>query len=159
MDGIAFFIDMEDVPTSTAQEKGFRVVGKHVMVFDKPKTKQAKEILAWELKRYVPAEPFKGPIRLTAYWYFKNYTRSKKTGRKIKARPAGYRITRPDTDNLNKGLKDVMTKCGFWEDDAQVCEELIGKYWSERPGIFITVEKLSGIPVELTKTIENQTKG
>ena len=29
-------------------------------------------------------------------------------------------VTKPDTDNLQKLLKDCMTKCGFWKDDAQV---------------------------------------
>lgn len=31
-----------------------------------------------------------------------------------------WRVTKPDTDNLQKMLKDCMTLTGFWNDDAQV---------------------------------------
>lgn len=55
-----------------------------------------------------------------------------------------YRVTKPDTDNLQKMLKDCMTELGFWYDDAQVCEEHIGKYWSTTPGIWISINKLNG---------------
>ena len=40
-----------------------------------------------------------------------------------------YKTTRPDTDNLIKGLKDCLTKCGFWVDDSQVCIEILIKSW------------------------------
>lgn len=53
-----------------------------------------------------------------------------------------YRITKPDTDNLQKLLKDCMTRCGFWKDDAQVASELCEKFWAEIPGIFIHIEEL-----------------
>ena len=50
----------------------------------------------------------------------------------------------PDTDNLNKLLKDCMTKLGFWNDDAQVCREIIEKFWvkSSPSGIWIRVRQL-----------------
>ena len=54
-----------------------------------------------------------------------------------------YRVTRPDTDNLQKLLKDTMTQVGFWKDDAQVCKETVTKRWSrEQPGIYIKVVSL-----------------
>ena len=53
-----------------------------------------------------------------------------------------YRTTKPDTDNLQKLLKDVMTKLGFWRDDALVASEVIEKFWADVPGIFIRVEPL-----------------
>ena len=49
-------------------------------------------------------------------------------------------MTRPDTDNLQKLLKDCMTRVGFWNDDAQVCREEVTKRWSRQaPGIAIKV--------------------
>ena len=51
-----------------------------------------------------------------------------------------WRVSRPDTDNLQKLLKDCMTRVGFWKDDAQVCREEVTKRWSRlRPGILIKV--------------------
>ena len=52
-----------------------------------------------------------------------------------------WKTTKPDTDNLQKGLKDCMTKCGFWEDDAQVVIEHVSKVWtSGQTGIQITID-------------------
>lgn len=56
---------------------------------------------------------------------------------------AQYKDTRPDTDNLQKLLKDCMTACGYWRDDAQVASEISEKFWATLPGIYIKVEELS----------------
>jgi Holliday junction resolvase RusA-like endonuclease len=53
-----------------------------------------------------------------------------------------YKTTRPDTDNLQKMLKDVMTKLGYWSDDALVVSEITEKFWATIPGIYICVEDL-----------------
>ena len=51
-----------------------------------------------------------------------------------------WKVSKPDTDNLVKGLKDIMTDSGvFWHDDAQVCAEIITKRYADVPGIYITV--------------------
>ena len=43
---------------------------------------------------------------------------------------------------VEKLLKDCMTQCGFWHDDAQVVREICEKDWSEYPGIYIEIHKL-----------------
>ena len=57
-------------------------------------------------------------------------------------RDGEYKATKPDTDNLEKLLKDVMTELGFWMDDAQVASELCEKFWAEIPGIYILLTGL-----------------
>lgn len=32
-----------------------------------------------------------------------------------------------------------MTECGFWKDDAQVCNEAITKCYSDKEGIYVEV--------------------
>ena len=53
-----------------------------------------------------------------------------------------YRTTRPDTDNLQKLLKDCMTAAGFWKDDALVASEIVEKFWADVPGIYVRIEEL-----------------
>ncbi len=53
-----------------------------------------------------------------------------------------YKSTKPDTDNLEKLLKDIMTKLGFWKDDAQVASEITEKFYARIPGILIYVEEI-----------------
>ena len=58
-----------------------------------------------------------------------------------RGRPDGsWRTSKPDTDNLEKALKDEMTRLHFWHDDAQVCSEIVEKFWSDPCGVFVRVE-------------------
>ena len=126
-------------PTATAQQKGERVVGGYIHHYKKKNVAAAEAILRDALLPYVPVEPITDkPIMLRVLWEFP-YPKSSK-----KHQP-GYcrnKITRPDTDNLNKMLKDVMTDMGFWKDDALICIECIWKVWSDEPGINILIEEL-----------------
>ena len=75
-----------------------------------------------------------GPVELRTLWLFP----MGKTHRH-----GEWRITKPDTDNLQKLLKDCMTKVGFWKDDAQVVREIAEKRWSDEPsGIYIEINEL-----------------
>lgn len=57
-------------------------------------------------------------------------------------RDGEYKTSRPDTDNLQKMLKDTMTELHYWKDDALVVSELVEKFWAEHPGIYIRIEEL-----------------
>ena len=123
-------------PTATAQQKGERVVKGYIHHYKKKNVAQAEAILRDALLPYVPAEPITDkPISLHAIWMFP-YPKSAK---KHKPGFDRFKITRPDTDNLNKMLKDVMTDMGFWKDDALISDELIRKVYSDEPGISIWI--------------------
>jgi Holliday junction resolvase RusA-like endonuclease len=112
-------------PTSTAQMKKVRIVNGHPVFYEPAKVKAAKQLLISALRLYKPDVPFTGAVQLTVIWLFP----------KGKSHKAGYwRTTRPDTDNLQKMLKDCMTKLGFWLDDALVVREIVEKRWADEPG-------------------------
>ena len=124
-----FFLEIQP-PTVTAQEHKVRVVRGKPMFYDTPRLKAARSTFESLLRKYRPEAPLEGPVALTVDWHFA--TKSHKEGT--------YRVTRPDTDNLQKLLKDCMTRVGFWSDDAQVCREEVTKRWSrQKPGIHIKV--------------------
>ena len=77
-------------------------------------------------------EPYQKAVRLMVRWCLPRGRHS----------DGEYRITKPDTDNLQKLLKDCMTTVGFWKDDALVASEITEKFWAEIPGIYIRVEEL-----------------
>lgn len=130
---IEFFMEM-DPPTATAQEKQVRIVCGHPTFYEKTGAKQAKKLLMIHLMQHKPKYPLTGPIRLEVMWKFPKRKADKFVGEK-------WKTTKPDTDNLQKGLKDCMTKCGFWEDDAQVVIEHVSKVWtSGQTGIQITID-------------------
>ena len=85
------------------------------------------------LARYVPEHKYTRAVRLITKWLFPI------TG---KHQNGEYKTTRPDTDNLQKMLKDVMTDLGYWTDDALVASEITEKFWADNPGIYIAIEDL-----------------
>ena len=120
-------------PRATAQEKQSTMRnGKHVF-YKNDRLKKAESDLVAALLPHRPPAPFDGPLSLSVTWFFKTPRRSMWNR---------WKVTRPDTDNLNKLLKDIMTKLHFWADDAQVCQETIEKMWAEIPGIWICIDRL-----------------
>lgn len=115
-------------PTVTAQEHKIRIFRGKPMFYDTARLKEARKLLEDSLRPFVPEAPLEGEVCLATGWFFPTKTHREKS----------YRVTRPDTDNLQKLLKDCMTRVGFWKDDAQVCHEMIVKKWTRlHPGILI----------------------
>ena len=128
-----FFMPMIP-PTVTAQEHKVTVINGKPLIYDTAEVKEAKKKLMAHLSKHKPLEPLQGTaIRLTVKWLFPKGSRHL---------DGEYRITKPDTDNLQKMLKDCMTKTGFWKDDALVASEITEKFWADKPGIYIRIEEI-----------------
>lgn len=128
-----FFMPMQP-PTITDQEKRLGVTSKgKPFTYKQQELLEAKSKLTANLSGHVPEEQLVGAVRLMTKWCFPI------TG---KHRNGEYKTSKPDTDNLQKMLKDCMTACGFWKDDCLVASEIIEKFWANTPGIYIRIEEL-----------------
>ena len=128
-----FFMVMKP-PTVTHQEKQVHVVNGKPVLYESTELRTARQKLLAHLAKHIPEEPYRDGVRLMVKWCFS----------RGKAHANGeYRITKPDTDNLQKLLKDCMTTCKFWNDDAQVASEIVEKFWADIPGIYIRIEELT----------------
>lgn len=124
-------------PTVTAQESKVAIVRNKPIIYKPEKIKQAKKEIIKHLMPFKPKEPMQGPVELKVVWLFPRGKRHKHFE---------WRTTRPDTDNLEKLLKDCMTEVGFWKDDALVVSETVYKIWSDEPtGISIELKALEKI--------------
>lgn len=128
---IAFFLPV--IPprvTAQARRATKRADGTYTF-YDTPELRDARMKFLANLAQYRPEKPLAGPVRLYTRWYWQS------------ARGLdGWKVSRPDTDNLLKLFKDCMTVCGFWNDDAQVCSETTEKCWGQIPGIAVRVEEI-----------------
>lgn len=124
---------MAKVPTVTHQEKRVHVVNGKPVFYEPQELKEARIKLEAHLAQHAPEKPYTGAVQLVVKWCFPI------TG---KHRDGEYKATKPDTDNLQKMLKDVMTALHYWTDDALVASEIIEKFWAERPGIYISIQEL-----------------
>ena len=116
-------------PRSTAQQQ---LITRSGRVVPGKKVTAARQILEGRLSEHVPAEPFTGALSVTVIWC---WSRAEKKTR-------AWKTTRPDVDNLAKMLLDVMTRVGFWKDDALVVQLSGAKIWNQEPGIKITIEQM-----------------
>jgi Holliday junction resolvase RusA-like endonuclease len=134
-DSMHFFMAFKP-PTATKQQRKW-YVGKD----GKPHSHlsqawlKAEDDLRAHLEQHRPQKPLEGPLILSVTWCFP-----------LKGHDDGDPWdTPPDTDNLQKGLKDIMTKLGWWKDDSQVFSEHITKIHSRIEGIRIDIEGVDAL--------------
>lgn len=120
-DGIALFLDVDPRALRTAQQKGVRtaqVNGRTVaMHYTKPEVRRSLALLRAALRAAVGGWQGK-PDREHAWFYSVRYVYS--SANQPKRLRGRLKTTRPDGDNLTKGLLDAITESGIaWADDAQ----------------------------------------
>lgn len=119
-------------PTITHQEKAVRVVHGKPVFYEPAPLKAARRKLTDLAARHAPEVPMTGAVLLQVKWCFPRGRHQDGT----------WKTTKPDTDNLQKLLKDCLTAAHWWRDDAQVAQEIVEKFWTEIPGIYIWAEAL-----------------
>lgn len=155
-DTLQFVIRMKEIPTITHQEKRITTkmvkdedgkVHRQPVVYESAGLKEARQKFRTYATRvlqkavgdgaYKSAGPGQ-PVALGVMWMFQ---RPKKLSRDA----ALWKVTKPDTDNLIKLLKDEMTRAGWWHDDAQIVIERSMKIYADAPedvGIMVTVGRV-----------------
>lgn len=128
-----FFAVMKNVPTVTHQQKQVRVVDGKPIFYEPDALKAARALFMAHLGQHAPAQKYTGAVRLMVKWCFQI---------KGKHKNGEWKTTKPDTDNLQKLLKDCMTDCGFWTDDALVVSEIVEKFWADMPGIYVRIDEV-----------------
>lgn len=49
---------------------------------------------------------------------------------------------KPDADNVEKTVWDVMAKLGYFEDDGRIALHTTAKLWSDPAGIYVRMEEI-----------------
>lgn len=139
---IDFFVE-GDPPTATAQERKTNTRNIRPVFYDPENVLYAKQLLTLWMRQHRPARPLSGPVLLVVHWMYRARSH----------RPDTWRDTRPDTDNLQKMLKDILTRERFWRDDAQVVADFSLKSWAKVPGIHLQAVELGSRPSEMAGVI------
>lgn len=122
------------------QRPKFSRMGKGVKAIDPIESRNYKSFVRLVASQHAPAALITDPIKLTVDVYRK-IPKDKQTGPKMKLIQEGKLrpTTKPDIDNLVKGIKDGLSKV-VWHDDSQVIELVARKWYSDNPRAVVTVE-------------------
>lgn len=143
-----FYVRMDEVPKTTAQQKKFSTKTK--TFYKTSKIKQSEYLLVRVLSGRQPRKTYDTPIKLSVTWLFPHTKKSKDGERKG---------TRPDLDNLQKLLQDIMCKLGYYKDDSLITDLTLKKRWHRHSGLIIEINEVETIDKELNKEIEGLLDG
>lgn len=125
-------------PKATSQTAGKRIAiirGKP-MFFKNQKAQSAENDLTLLASRHAPEKPMEGPIHLEVAF---SWPWRASEPKKNRLQGAMAHTSKPDCSNAIKMLEDVLTKLRFWNDDNQVASLRVTKWWSDEPGITVTI--------------------
>lgn len=119
----------------------FTTINGHAKAYDPAKSRGYKEYVRTAALKVKPPKPLDGPIALkvTAYRSIPKSFSKKKTeaAKQGEIKP----ITKPDIDNIIKGVKDAL-KSIIWHDDSQVVELEGEKWYSDTPRVEIEIRQV-----------------
>ena len=104
------------------------------------KTKDYEKLVQYSFKNQYKGQALQGAlkIRIDFYMYIPKNTSKKR--RKLKNDKEILPTKRPDFDNLTKSITDALNGLAF-EDDNQIVEAHIYKYYSDEPRAVVKIEK------------------
>lgn len=120
-----------------------------VRMYDPKNSKDFKQYVKLVASEYKPDQLLSGPLQLDVK-VFKPALKSFSKKKKLEAEQGLLRpISKPDVDNYVKGIKDALNKV-IWNDDSQIVDLHVSKYYSETPRIEVAVQTLEVQPEQLS---------
>lgn len=124
-------------PTANHQNKRIVRIAKWHRLADAPELVAAKEMIDGLLVPHRPMRPMQGPLTLTLEftWPWRSSESLKTRARRLIPRDVN-----PDCSNLAKTTEDRLAKLRFMENDSQVVELVVRKFFGDHPGIGVRIE-------------------
>jgi Holliday junction resolvase RusA-like endonuclease len=115
--------------------------GDFVQTYDPEKSRNYKSMVRLEALKVKPEKPLEGPLSLVLYIY-KSIPKSFSKKRYLDAVNGIIKpTTKPDIDNVIKGIKDAL-KAVVWRDDSQIVRIMAIKKYDEVPRIEVIIGEI-----------------
>ena len=132
------FLVVKGEPVPQGRPRFASVKGKFIHAYE--------NLIKWHIRRFQTQYPNVPLLKENIFFELKVFrpipASFSKKKRELIAQNKLFPNTKPDTDNLQKLLKDCMTKSGCRKDDALVASEIAEKFRSDVSGIYIHIEEL-----------------
>lgn len=132
---LTFFV--AGLPKAQPRAKA-RAFGKFAQVYNPKTADDWKMIVRSEARRAWEASgnpaPWAGPLCVDLTFYFPRPKGHFKSNGFLKPNAPKWHTTKPDVDNSFKAPTDSMTNLGIWQDDKQICDTHIRKFYTNDGG-------------------------
>lgn len=116
----------------------FAVRAGHAIAYDPAKSRDYKSAVRAAALEVRPKALLDGPLSMSICIY-KSIPKSMSKLRRAKAIAQEIQpTTKPDIDNIVKGLCDALNKV-LWYDDSQIVSLYVSKWYSEQPRVEVSV--------------------
>lgn len=145
-----FTLRANGIPKGQPRPRAFSRGGK-AAVYD-PGTAEGWKSAVAESAKDLAGGSIIHPISVTLTFFMPRPKSHYRTNGGLKnAVPVFMHSSKPDADNLAKAVLDALTVIRVWQDDDQVCELEVRKYWEQPgthgPGCVIRVAKMMEVEV------------
>jgi len=106
--------------------------------YQKDRIKENARALGLLMRQWRPSKPLCGPVRLILTLRYP-WRHSEPQKRRKRSR---WKFTAPDSDNLQKQVKDVLQAVGFVRNDGQICWTECRKLWTDQEGTDVVLEEI-----------------
>jgi len=139
---ISFTIPL--TPTGQMRPR-FSSQGKFKRAYKAEKQERREVNALFYIQDIAPPKPLSGPLSVRVLYYMprpKSHYGTGKNSTVLKKNAPLYHVFKPDIDNLNKFVYDILNKL-IWLDDSQVCIETSEKIYSVNPRTEVYIEVLN----------------
>lgn len=119
----------------------FTTISGHAKAYDPEKSKSYKERVYYEALKVKPDKLLQGPLSITVIVYRSIPKSLSKIKHQLAANGYLRPVTKPDLDNVIKGIKDAL-KAVIWQDDSQVVVIVGEKWYSDNPRVEISISEV-----------------
>lgn len=118
-------------------------------MYDPAKSKDFKKYVKLVASQHRPDQLLEGPLKLTVR-IFKPTLKSFSKKKAAAAEEGTLRpTTKPNVDNYVKGVKDALKQV-IWQDDSQVVDLSVSKFYSATPRVEVMVETIELQQIQLS---------
>lgn len=138
-----------DIFGDPVPKKRARTFNNHGKIVTWDSQDKLKEGYKWQIRSQYREEPIQGPVRMDVVFMMPIPKSTSKVKQRAMMNGTYYHMSRPDVDNLQKFILDVLNEIVI-KDDGQVVEIHAKKIYSSKPGTHVRVipiENLSMQPV------------
>lgn len=145
-------LDLFGDPVPKKRARTFNNHGKIVTWDSQDKLKQGYK---WQIRSQYREQPIAGPVILDVVFMMPIPKSTSKIKQRAMLQGTFHHMCRPDVDNLQKFILDVLNDLVL-KDDGQVIEIHAKKIYSSKPGTHVRVIPVETLAIQPVKHADNQ---